>query len=129
MDKATIVSNLHEMADHHLLGAGAWPADSEGVFAFRKTVREFGLEEDVPGTSESVRNTALGNELNLQLMAAFVGAHNLLEIPMILESNGYLLEQDIDVLYAVPEEKFERLLREHVLNAYLKLCNHSKLLN
>jgi len=32
MNKAIVIGKLHEIADHYLLGAGTWPADS-GDFA------------------------------------------------------------------------------------------------
>ena len=50
MNKAIIIGRLHEIVDHYLLGAGTWPADRETLPAFWKAVREFGLEEDVPGS-------------------------------------------------------------------------------
>ena len=48
MNKVTIIWKLHEIADHYLLGSGSWPAHRKFLPAFRKTVRELGLKEDVP---------------------------------------------------------------------------------
>jgi hypothetical protein len=92
-------------------------------------VREFGLEEDVPGSPGTVRSTALGEELNLELVMAFVGAYSPMDIPLTLESNGFLEEEEVDALWSMPEKEFERALHHYVLRAYLEYCNRSKLLN
>ena len=104
MDRATIVGKLHEITDHYLLGSGTWPADRETLPAFRKLLREFGLDEDVPGTPGSTRSTILGREANVDLVMAFVGAWDLLEIPGILESNGYLDEDEMEALWSIVGE-------------------------
>jgi hypothetical protein len=49
MDKAAIICKLHEITDHYLLGVGSWPTDREPLATFWKTLRDVGLEEDVPG--------------------------------------------------------------------------------
>jgi hypothetical protein len=73
MDKAAIICKLHEITDHYLLGAGTSPADGEFLPAFFRTVRELGL--DVPESPRTTRSTALGKELKLELLMAFVGAY------------------------------------------------------
>jgi hypothetical protein len=65
-------------------------------------VRELGLEEDVPDSPGTTQSTALGNELNLDMVMAFVGAWDLWEIPFILKENGYLEESEPDELYNGP---------------------------
>jgi hypothetical protein len=74
MDKAAVICRLHEITDHYLLGSGTWPANREFLPAFFKTVRELGLDEDVPDSPRTTRYTALGKELKLDLLMAFVGA-------------------------------------------------------
>ena len=129
MDRAIIVSKLHEITDHYLLGSGTWPADRETLPAFWKLLREFGLDEDVAGAPGSTRSTILGREANVDLVMAFVGAWDLWEIPRILESNGYLDEDEMEALWSMSEKQFERVLHRYVLRAYFKFCNLSKLLN
>jgi hypothetical protein len=128
-NKAVILCKLHEIADHYLVGAGTWPPDRELLGRFWTTVREFGLEEDVPDSPGTTRSTALGNEVNLELMMAFVGAYDLWDIPHILESNGYLTEAEAAELFATPWENEEAELHRYVVRAYLKFCNWSKLLS
>jgi hypothetical protein len=99
------------------------------LLAFRKTVRELGLKEDVPEMPGTSRFTALGKELNLDLFMAFVGAWELWKIPFILEDYGYLEESEADELYNGPPSEAERKIRWYVLRAYLKFCNRSSRLN
>ena len=67
MNKASVISKLHEITDHYLLGACTWPADRESLPALFKTFRNLGLNEDVPDYPGATRSTALGNELNIAL--------------------------------------------------------------
>lgn len=129
MNKAAIICRLHEITDHYLLGAGSWPAKGELLAPFWKTIRDFGLEEDVPGRPGNTRSTALGKELNLDLVMAFVGAFDLWEIPYVLESSGYLEESEADELYSAAPGDAQLEIRRYVLRAYFNFCNRSKLLN
>ena len=99
MNKAAVICKLHEIADYYLLEEGVWPINQEFLQTFFKTVRELGLDEDVPEMPGTTRFTALGKELNLDLFMAFVGAWDLWEIPFILKENGYLEESEADELY------------------------------
>src|SRR5450432_1245705 len=101
MKKADIVRKLYEVADFNLLGAGTWPAQREFSAAFQRTLRDLGLEEDVPGMPRATRSTALGRELNVDLMMVFAGVWDPSEIPNILESNGYLEEAEVEAVFAL----------------------------
>ena len=102
MNKAAIICKLHEITDHYLLGAGTWPADREFLPTFFKTVRELGLDEDVPDSRGSTRSTALGKELNLDLLMAFVGAWVSGRFLTFLKENEYLEESEAEALCAGP---------------------------
>jgi hypothetical protein len=129
MNKAEIVLKLHEVADFHLLGAGTWPAYEESA-AFIKAAKDMGLEEDVPGSPGCTRSTALGRELDVNLMAVFAGAFHVFDVPEILESRGYIEPAETYALISLDSEtEAKKLVREHVLRAYLKFCNHSGLMN
>lgn len=95
--------------------------------AFRKMVRSLGLDEDVPDSPGTTRSTALGKELKLDLLMAFVGAWEIWEIPYILEEYGYIEESQAAELCTGPLVEAERKLRWYVLQAYLQFCNHSHL--
>jgi hypothetical protein len=129
MDKAAVICKLHEIADHYLLGDGTWPADREGLQAFFKTVRDLGLDEDVASHPGTTQYTALGKELKLDLVMAFVGAWDMWEIPYVLEEHGYIEATEAEDLYASPSAEAERRLRWLVLRAYFEFCNRSKRAN
>ena len=74
MNKAAIICKLHEITDHYLLGAGTWPADREFLPAFFRTVRELGLDEDVPESPRTTRSTALGKELKFDFVDGVCGS-------------------------------------------------------
>jgi hypothetical protein len=67
MDKAAIICQVHKITDYYLLGPGTWPLDREFLPAFLKTIRELGLDEDVPDSLGTTQSTALGKELKLDL--------------------------------------------------------------
>jgi hypothetical protein len=127
--KAAIICKLHEITDHYLFGPGTWPIDRELLGTFFNTIRELGLDEDVPDSPGSTRCTDLGRELNLDLISVFVGAWDLLEIPWILESNGYLEEDETEAIWSIPPQMVESVIHGYVLTAYLEFCNRSKQLN
>ena len=86
-----------------------------------------GLDEDVPDSLGTTRSTALGKELKLDLLMAFVGAWEIYEIPYILEEYGYIDESQAGELCIGPLVEMERKLRCYVFQAYLQYLNHSEL--
>jgi hypothetical protein len=130
MNKAEIICRLHQIADHLLLGAGKWPLSSERLEEFWTWVRECGLQEDVPESGPgTTRLSALGREINLYLMMAFVGASEIWEIPYTLESNGYITAAESSEVWDLASKDGEGLIQRHVIRAYLQFCNGTKLLN
>jgi hypothetical protein len=129
MNKAEITCRFHQIADHLLLGAGNWPLSSDRLEEFWTWVRECALEEDVPDFPGTSQASALGREINLYLMMAFVGAFEIWEIPSILESKGYISEAEADELWELPPDDGEALIQRYVVRAYLQFCNRTKLLN
>ncbi|MBR1069145.1 hypothetical protein [Bradyrhizobium liaoningense] len=127
MHKASVVSKLHEMTDHCQLGSGTWPADRESLPALFKTFRDLGLNEEVTDRPGATQSTALGKELKLDLIMAFVGAWYIWEIPYILVDYGYIDESQAEELCSGPLVEMERKLRCYVFQGYLKFLNHSEL--
>ena len=127
---AAAMCKLHQIADHHLLGTGSWPACGESVPAFFRTIRDLGLDEEVQATPGNTRSTQLGNEVLVNLMTVFAGCWDLSDIPSILADLGYISESDAEELWELPSDaEFERRLRFLVYRAYLDFCNHSELSN
>jgi hypothetical protein len=55
---------LHE----RLFGGGPWLAGRELTVALNKKIDAMGLSEPVPETPDTLKWTALGREINMQLM-------------------------------------------------------------
>jgi hypothetical protein len=130
MNKADIICRLHEIADFHLLGGGAWPANRESIATYWEMLKELGLYEDAPEFPGSIRATALGLELNVDLMTTFAGAWDIGETAYFLERNGFLEREEESAIWEVlSREEAERLVHQYVLRAYLNFSNHSRFLN
>src|ERR1700687_4019428 len=129
VDKAVAICKLHEIADYCLLGEGTWPIHREGLEVFNKMVRELGLDEAMDGQPGASRSTALGKELKLDLMMAFVGSWDMYEIPGVLEQHGYIDETDTGDLCSASSVEIERRLRWLVRRSYNEFCNRTKRAN
>jgi hypothetical protein len=125
MTKAAAIRKLHEIADHHLLGSGGWPASEQSLSAIFRTIRDLGLDEEVHDGRGTTRSTPLGKEVSVDLMTLFAGCWELSEIPSMLVDRGYLNWKEAEELCALPSSDFERRLRLVVVRAYLDFCNHS----
>ena len=101
MDKTIAICKLQEIADHHLLGPGGWPACGESVPAFFRTIRDLGLDEAVQGGF--TRSTTLGNELSVELMTVFAGCWDSVNVPNILAEHGYIEWSEAEELWELPE--------------------------
>ena len=130
MDKRKVIQDVHAMMVTRLFGGRPWLADREACDALRKKLDELGLQESVPGDDRMRQNTALGNELHLDLVMVFIGLWVEWEIPMILEDHGLLDEIDTSRLFDLLEtcSDPEYLLRPIVRKAYRDHYNPSGLL-
>ena len=130
MDKRTVIQDLHAMIVTRLFGGRPWLADREACDALRKNLDKLGLQERVPGESLTTRSTALGNELQLDLVMVFIGLWVEWEMPAILEEYGLIDEIDESRLYDLLEtcSDPEYVLRPIVRKAYRDHYNPSGLL-
>src|SRR5947209_6907476 len=101
MNRNEIVRQLHLIIDARLFGTAAWPVDRESASRLQATLLRMGLVEEVPGRSDTWRNTSLGNELRIDLLEVFMGCWDECEIPMILEQYGLIEEQEVHRLWRV----------------------------
>ena len=130
LNKADICRALHNAAEFHLFGAGSWPADRESSSAFWKMLDDFGLTTVVSdGKPGTIQYTALGVELNVELMSVFAGAVGLWDIPLILDLMGHLDDEEAETIDASISRHPEHVIRQLVRRVYFKFCNPSKLLN
>jgi hypothetical protein len=74
MSRSEILAEVEAMIFARLFGSGPWLADRESAVVLSRRLEQLGLEERVPGTSNTWRNTPLGRELHFDLLMVFVGA-------------------------------------------------------
>ena len=125
MRKSEIVQQLHVMIDARLFGGGAWPVDRDSAIRIHTTLLRMGLVEQVPGNSNSWRNTPLGNALHIDLLEVFMGFWDTWEVPQVLKRYGLIEEREVHRLHRVRSEGagWERTLKDHVRRAYLEFYN------
>ena len=132
MDKRTVITNLHAMIVTRLFGSRPWLGDKETCNAINRKLDDFGLQERVPGDIRgTTRNTALGKELELDLVMVFTGLWCEWEIPWILEDHGLIDETEYELISGRLEAGHdpERVMLPFVRRAYFEFFNSSRLLN
>jgi hypothetical protein len=125
MSRTEKVLYLHEIIGCRLHKSTSWPADDDEASAFWRTLEEMGLAEPVPGEKDTSRFTALGFDCGAPLASYFIGAHEPMEIPMMLEEHGLIEEEEAEAFYSSLEDEYESVL-EHVQvlvrRAYGRFC-------
>jgi hypothetical protein len=131
MSKSKILAEVEAIVFARLFGGGPWLTDRETGVALQRRLEQLGLEERVPGTSNTWRNTPLGRELHFDLLMVFLGLWDEWEIPGILEDHGLIDDLEAqhmqDLLQAGRDP--ELALKKYVRGAYLKYYWTTKLLN
>lgn len=119
-ERAALVSNLDALITARLFGPGKWLGDRESITAIENRLVELALEEC--GSDGTWRNTALGNELNLNLLMVFSGIWDPYDAVMILEDFALIDRLEAWELYdaLAARRDPERLLRKRVQAAYLR---------
>jgi hypothetical protein len=134
MDKAEVARELRALVEHRLFGAGPWSSDDPVVNnATGQKLITLGLEiqDSVTG---NIYATALGAELKVGLMTAFMGHHEPWEVPDILARDGLISSEESCELTdrfeagEKPEEVLPPLLRvlwrKHFGEAPMSLRTH-----
>ncbi len=113
-----------------LFGSCSWLADREACGVLSQKLDDLGLQERVTGYEDTSQNTALGQELQLDLVMVFIGLWNELEVPIILERHGLIDEIEETRIYDQMGAGIdpEYLLRPLVKRAFLDHYNPSGLL-
>jgi len=90
-----------------------------------------GLEEQVPGDTETCRTTALGREHQLDLIELFTGLWEDWEIASMLEELGLIDQSECEFIYDQLEAGTdpEDVMLPVVQKAYFEYYNPSKYLN
>lgn len=121
--KAEVMHKLHKIIDYHLYESECWPADEEAVSAFWRILERLGLTEGLP--QGAIRYTVLGIECEAPMASYLIGAHEPMEVPMMLEKHGLINEQEADDFYASMEVDSSDILHEveaMVRRAFSTLC-------
>src|SRR5262245_21343390 len=92
--KCEVIRTLHALIDESLFGSRPWLGDREITSALTKKLNTLGLSEPVPGQPNTSRSTALGREVNIDLMQVFMGTWYEYEVPMILKDYGLISEDE-----------------------------------
>jgi hypothetical protein len=129
-NRADIMRKLHEIIDYHLFESTSWPADTDAVRAFFRMLNEMGLEEAVQGERNTTRYTTLGIDCGAPLASYFIGAHEPMEVPDLLEMQGLIEAEEAQAFYTSLEEddddshveRVEKLVRR----AHRRFCGVKK---
>jgi hypothetical protein len=73
MSRSKILAEVEAMVFARLFDSGPWLAERESAVALQRKLQQMGLEEPVPGTSNTTRFTPLGTELRVDLIMVFMG--------------------------------------------------------
>lgn len=131
MTKTKIACRVHEMVDERLFGKKSWPVDTDSTGGVRATWLELGLIENVAGKDQTFRNTPLGNELNIDLMDAFMGFWDPFDLLEVLERRGLIHKKDAKHLRRVLNRGagWDRIFKAYVLHAYYLHYNPTQSIN
>jgi hypothetical protein len=131
LNKAEIVAELEAMVSTRLFGRGQWLTDHETACAVHQKLVNLGLVERVSDESDTWRNTALGNEMDVDLFGVFMGFFDVWDVPCILESRCLIDEMELDDIYERMDTKAnpETVVIGYVKRAYLDYRNATKCLH
>ena len=131
MNRSKILTQIHAIVDARLFSGRPWLPDREACDALRRTFVQLGLDEQVPGDTESWLTTALGREHRLDLIDVFTGMLEEWEMASILEEHGLIDQSEREFIYdqleADPDTKGVTL--PFVRKAYFEYYNPSKYLS
>ena len=117
---AEILTEIEATISARLFGTGAWLADEETAGRLFQRTQQMGLEEPVSGEADRWRNTALGKELDVDLLMAFLGLWGEWDALYVLTERGCIDEQEVDHIITMMDESDdpEKILKPYVLDAY-----------
>jgi hypothetical protein len=99
MSKSEGIGELYTLAEQRLFGDGPWLADGETYAALHRKIDDAKLWEPVPGTDDTYRPSSLGRAVNVTLLMIFLGLWHDAEIPIELENQGLMSEDEVDDVF------------------------------
>ena len=115
-DKLRILQELDAIAVEKLFGTDTWPATDAEVSKLSHRLIELGLDAKV--NHNTTQTTALGRELHVPILMAFLGLYASWDLVSELKANGLIEPQLAMELLESMESDCEPLLKEHVVAAY-----------
>ncbi len=111
---------LDAIVVERLFGQDPWPADRKTCDALNRRLIELGLEEEICDEPNTWKNTALGNELDVDLVGVFMGLWDEGDAVFVLQTYGLIDEAECETLYHLLESSadFALIFRHRVQRAY-----------
>ena len=122
-DMQNILVELHSMIDQRLFGKEDWPGDRRACEKLNERLAELGLLQWIEGSIEGITPTALGSEMDLELMFVWLGNIGESDMLKILANRGLIDERATKAVLGKPNSEFEERFRALVRLAYLKHYN------
>jgi hypothetical protein len=97
MNKLDILCELHAVIATRLLGEGPGLMEREDALKSNERALAIRLEEQV--NRDTWRLTALGKEMDLDLLSIFMGRWDYRDIPVILKQRGLITNSEADAIY------------------------------
>ena len=98
-----------------------WPVDVSEIPNYERLFEELGLSEAVPGETDTMWRTALGDHMNLDLLEVFLGMIDGRDVPGILADYGLIDEIHCERLWdLIPDDADLAPLRPIVMRSYYR---------
>src|SRR4029077_13497685 len=118
LSRTEILTTVDTIASKRLFVDRSWLVDREKSIDLDRTLEKLGLIEFLPD-GVTMRNTKLGNELDIDLQQLFMGQWEPWEAPWVLEERQLLDESECEALFDLMEaDEYEAELRARVQQAY-----------
>jgi hypothetical protein len=128
--RSQILVTLDAIINSRLFSDEPWLNRGESNEALQRTLEHMKLEEKVPLAEEDCyyRETALGKELNISLLSAFMGSWEEHDLIVQLELNDLIDEFEAERLHAQLDRGAdpELVLRRRVQRAYIAYCRSGR---
>jgi hypothetical protein len=118
LSRTEILATADTIASKRLFVDRTWLVDRETSIDLDRTLEKLGLIEFLPD-GVTMRNTKLGNELDIDLQQLFMGQWEPCEAPWVLEDHKLVDASECEALFDLMEtDAYEAKLRARVQQAY-----------
>jgi hypothetical protein len=127
MTKRQTIRYLNKLIVTLLFRNRHWRMNRDKNISLHEKLCSMGLQEYLPNSPNTIRNTPLGDECDLDLLNAFMGLFDEHEIPYIIAEHGLMSKQERDSLEQGLDAGAdpEITLRRRVQKAYRDYCSRT----